>query len=974
MYFSGKTLLVIFGVAICINALSVENFNVTNPPPMMNSIKTTKIPITEGDWTFDVITKVEGDKKTVTSAITYYSGKTKSVVIVPSILGGAPVTKISSQAFGHHGEINAVYVPSSVEEIGDWAFYDLNTAAFISFANPQVKIDDSAFQSSGNAKLYLPSNTLLKNAGGKEVFTNNTEEISLKINNPTNVIIGGGNYLNISGSPYTITLKDISDMAKGTGNIIYNSDSLTFNGEAYIPKEQKIEIYKDFQKIFSISDLNKTFKSFTKEEALKENLKISKDSSYKDVKSVIKFEEGYYVNGNKVLLDENIKAYDIVSGEAISKDEKTNLFPSTGKGKYKYIFYKDKDNDGDIDTIYYSPYEQNYSYNSTKIESDITNLNGLGARDIMNPLYLSFANGVIEANGKNFSIYKDELNIITSKDGDKISAKNNEERSLLWANDYGTIKINKMNGTSSSTGNWAKMSYESSLPAYNVEIIMEWGMNALLYATNGGTIKVGNLNGGISTFTANGDGANGIIAGGTGIKDESSYGLAETSKVYVYNSTFDLQGWNNHVADVVYGGYAYLEKVASTTGKNGSYSVGQASALANDFGNGVVEVKDFKTITYGNRSAGAYVIGGGIISAENSSFSSIMDAGLVTASGGTFKVKDSSVIGQIAVRNRGGITKDSISTFENSSFKVIKSFDNFNTGEKAKKALELWKEASGSENLIHFMMSNPSTTLGKLFDNYNIDDINQKKLLDGLSEISNIKYTRETLLRNSLLDNTFYNYSAGKFVGSTDFSEIPYLTVGSSFGGLVSSIIEFESAGVTLTFNNSKFDNLNGNDFNYLIASEAGSSGKVIFNNSDSKGIIWNEGNVFRVVEGRPDNRSSSLEVVFNNSNFQGVFADGDNGLWNVETLEYQNYNNKTSSLNGNYYGATGNFGISAIFSEGSLWNITGKSYLGKLTIEKNSKIVAPEGFLVKMIVNGLDTPIKEGIYEGQIVLELVKK
>ena len=215
-----------------------------------------------------------------------------------------------------------------------------------------------------------------------------------------------------------------------------------------------------------------------------------------------------------------------------------------------------------------------------------------------------------------------------------------------------------MNGTSSSTGNWAKMSYESSLPAYNVEIIMEWGMNALLYATNGGTIKVGNLNGGISTFTANGDGANGIIAGGTGIKDESSYGLAETSKVYVYNSTFDLQGWNNHVADVVYGGYAYLEKVASTTGKNGSYSVGQASALANDFGNGVVEVKDFKTITYGNRSAGAYVIGGGIISAENSSFSSTMDAGLVTASGGTFKVKDSSVIGQIAVRNRGGITKD----------------------------------------------------------------------------------------------------------------------------------------------------------------------------------------------------------------------------------------------------------------------------------------------------------------------------
>ena len=184
MYFSGKTLLVIFGVAICINALSVENFNVTNPPPMMNSIKTTKIPITEGDWTFDVITKVEGDKKTVTSSITYYSGKTKSVVIVPSILGGSPVTKISSQAFGHHGEINAVYVPSSVEEIADWAFYDLKTAAFISFANPQVKIDDSAFQSSGNAILYLPKGTNQSSAGGKKVVSENTNLIELNLKNP----------------------------------------------------------------------------------------------------------------------------------------------------------------------------------------------------------------------------------------------------------------------------------------------------------------------------------------------------------------------------------------------------------------------------------------------------------------------------------------------------------------------------------------------------------------------------------------------------------------------------------------------------------------------------------------------------------------------------------------------------------------------------------------------------------------------
>lgn len=49
----------------------------------------------------------------------------------------------------------AVYVPDSVTEINDWAFYDLNTAVILSFANPSISIRDGAFQSSGNATLYL---------------------------------------------------------------------------------------------------------------------------------------------------------------------------------------------------------------------------------------------------------------------------------------------------------------------------------------------------------------------------------------------------------------------------------------------------------------------------------------------------------------------------------------------------------------------------------------------------------------------------------------------------------------------------------------------------------------------------------------------------------------------------------------------------------------------------------------------------
>ncbi|HAH61570.1 MAG TPA: hypothetical protein DCL73_05690, partial [Treponema sp.] len=67
-------------------------------------------------------------------------------------------------------------------------------------------------------------------------------------------------------------------------------------------------------------------------------------------------------------------------------------------------------------------------------------------------------------------------------------------------------------------------------------------------------------------------------------------------------------------------------------------------------------------------SAGAYVIGGGVITARDSSFTSYADSGLVIASGGTYQIADSAATGVIALRNRGGITADSTSTFANTSF------------------------------------------------------------------------------------------------------------------------------------------------------------------------------------------------------------------------------------------------------------------------------------------------------------------
>ncbi|MFV0441227.1 MAG: leucine-rich repeat protein [Lachnospirales bacterium] len=935
------------------NGSEMEMLEEMGPPPGASS--STKVTLKEGDWTFDLITSDSG----TTSTITYYSNKIDETVIVPSVLGGAPVTCIASQAFGHHDEIVSVYVPASVTDVEEWAFYDLNKAQVISFANPDVKISDSAFQSSANSLLFLPENTSQSTLGGKEVNTSN-DMINVTLENPSAASIAGDVYLNTEISP--ITVDDITSIASSTSDFNIDENTVTFEGSEYVAVENKIDIVEGLQEYVTNAELVNTFKILTQEDANLLNEKIQNDSNYSKVSSTLHYEKGAYINGNKVELSENIIAYDVTTGNQID-------VVSTGQ-YYPYVAYKDNDDDGKIDILYYTPLGENYSYNTVEIESNNPYIDGLSARDILSTKYLSFANAVVKTSGSDDNYYANSLNLKTDLNGDVIGKTSNEERSILWADDYSSITVDHLNAISTSSGDWAKMSYESGLDSYNVELMMEWGMNALLYATNGGNITVGDLDGEESTFYSVGDGANGIIAGGVG-RNENSDKKYDTAIVSVYNADFDLEGWNNHVADVVYGGYVYLEDVTSTTGIDGSYAVGQSSALANDFGNGVVEVEDFSTTVYGNRSAGAYVIGGGIINAKDSSFTSKVDAGVVSASGGTFNIEDSKIEGPIAFRNRGGIVADSTSTLSNVDFLVRKNTPNYVKGDTAKLARDAWINASGSSDLIHYMMSDSTMTIGKLCDNYNISKSKKTELLNTLSELSNETYTENTPIRNSLLDNTYYNYSAGAYTGETDYVDVPYLTLGSAFGGLVSSALEFESAGINLNIEDSTFRYAGDNNYNYLIASEAGSAPVVNFIDTNSTGIIWNEGDVNRFVEGRPGDFSSSVVANFINSSFTGSFADGSNGLWNVPSTSYTNSKGQTTSLNGNYFGGTNNWGNTVTLDKDSSWTVTKDSYIGSLTIEQGASIKGYNNNELEMTVNGVPTPIKSGTYTGEIIISV---
>jgi hypothetical protein len=950
------------------------------PGPGPQQAQVTKVAQTVGDWSFDVITSQQGAQRTVSSTLTYYAGKSKKVVVVPSVLGGAPVTAIAAQAFGHHGEILAVYVPDSVQTIADWAFYDLNAAALISCANPDVHIADGAFQSSGNATLYLPATTQQKQAGGKNVVTGNTEPLQVTVTHPEAAAVAGGNYLSvINPSDYRIVARNITLLAQAASGkqdeMAIATRSVSFTGKAYVAKPQTVVIADVFRAIMHPSDLNQTLHAYTAAQAEQQNIQLAaKDSGYSDVASRLYVHAGYYLNGSPVTVATTVKAYDVSTGKDIKPDAKTRLYPSTGTAQYKYVAGRDTNQDGALDVLYYSPYARVYTSNTVKISSKNKYLNGLAARDVLNPIYLAFANAVLSAQGESVSVHKRKLNLATATDGDLQQARENQNRSILWASDYGSIQVDQLQAKSTSTGNWAQMSYQSGLPAYNVELVMEWGMNALLYATNGGTIRVGQLKGPQSTFTATGDGANGIIAGAAGKKAGRADAPEATSSVAVYNARFDLQGWNNHVADTVYGGYVSMEKIHAVTGKPGSYAVGQSSALANDFGNGVVEARDFHTTVYGNRSAGAYVIGGGVITADDSSFTSEMDAGLVAASGGTYHMTNSTITGQIALRNRGGLTPNATSDFQNTRFVVDRSVSGYTVGDRAQQAVQAWQQASGDSALMHYLMSDPAMTLGTLCQHYQIAPAATSQLIQRLGQIAGKVYTPDTPLRNSVLDNTYYNYSAGHYVGDTDFSAIPYLTIGSAFGGLTAAALEFEGAGMQVQIRDSKLSNHQPADYRYLISSEAGSAPVVTFRNTPTYGIVWNEGTVNRMVEGRPGDRNSSLTVHFIQSKFTGSFADGSNGLWNVEHLSYTNGQHQASSLNGNYYGASANWGIHASFDAGSTWSITHDSYFGSLMLSPGFSIITPKGYTAILDVNGQRQPMNAGTYQGQVRVLLIQE
>ena len=62
-------------------------------------------------------------------------------------------------------------------------------------------------------------------------------------------------------------------------------------------------------------------------------------------------------------------------------------------------------------------------------------------------------------------------------------------------------------------------------------------------------------------------------------------------------------------------------------------------------------------------------------------------------------------------------------------------------------------------------------------------------------------------------------------------------------------------------------------------------------------------------------------------------------------------------------------FGLDLTLDGASTWNVTEDSYLTSLTIEEGAQIIGADGEAAVMTVNGTETPIEAGTYEGEIVI-----
>jgi len=108
--------------------------------------------LTEGYYTYTV----SGGVATITKVDSSISGN----VIIPSTLGGYPVTSIGKEAFAYRKSVTSITVPSGVTSIGQWAFYKCSALTSVTLSDGLKSIGSEAFSGSALTSIFIPNSVL----------------------------------------------------------------------------------------------------------------------------------------------------------------------------------------------------------------------------------------------------------------------------------------------------------------------------------------------------------------------------------------------------------------------------------------------------------------------------------------------------------------------------------------------------------------------------------------------------------------------------------------------------------------------------------------------------------------------------------------------------------------------------------------------------------------------------------------------
>ena len=99
----------------------------------------------------------------------------EAVVTIPEMIDDLPVTGIKTAAFQNNHDVQAVFLPSTLENVGSWAFSYMDKLVFVGIPDGFRRIGDYAFQGSPKlTSLRLPKRVV---SVGDDLFSDNSSVI-----------------------------------------------------------------------------------------------------------------------------------------------------------------------------------------------------------------------------------------------------------------------------------------------------------------------------------------------------------------------------------------------------------------------------------------------------------------------------------------------------------------------------------------------------------------------------------------------------------------------------------------------------------------------------------------------------------------------------------------------------------------------------------------------------------------------------